>query len=50
MQLDVTDSSTNLDKNGRLNLNFKKSAGIEAGKPYLIKWAVGESDRNESCF
>ena len=43
MQLDVTDSSTNLDKNGRLNLNFKKSAGIEAGKPYLIKWAVGEN-------
>ena len=48
MELDVTDNSTNLDENGCLNLNFKKSSGIEAGKPYLIKWADGENLTEEN--
>ena len=42
MELDVNGSYTNptgLTSDGTLNLNFKNATEIEAGKPYLIKWA-----------
>ena len=34
---------TSLADDGTLYLNFKVATSIEAGKPYLIKWASGES-------
>ena len=34
---------TSLADDGTLYLNFKVATRIEAGKPYLIKWASGES-------
>ena len=39
-ELDVTTSSLT---DGLLTLNFKDATGIEAGKPYIVKWAYPEA-------
>jgi hypothetical protein len=33
-------TSSNLDANGVLTLNFKEVDAMEAGKPYIVKWDV----------
>ena len=49
MELDIDAGSyghvTGLD-NGTLYLNFKDATSIEAGKPYIIKWANGSNIEN----
>ena len=42
MELD-TDNCSFDATNGTLYLNFKTAFAIEAGKPYIIKWASGEN-------
>ena len=42
MELD-TDNCSFDATNGTLYLNFKTASAIEAGKPYIIKWASGEN-------
>ena len=39
---------TGLVDNSTLYLNFKEASTIEAGKPYIIKWADGEDKANIS--
>lgn len=44
-ELDGTTS--NLDNNGKLTLNFSPVTAIEAGKPYIVKWTTtGENISN----
>ena len=47
MELDVTgiydtDKKTGLAADGTLYLYFKEATSIEAGKPYIVKWASGD--------
>ncbi|MBO7546646.1 MAG: hypothetical protein J6T19_08090, partial [Paludibacteraceae bacterium] len=52
MELDTegtydTDKQTGFDPNtGTLYLYFKSATGIEAGKPYIIKWTSGDNIEN----
>ena len=41
MELKVLESS--LDSDGKLTLNFTNALSIEAGKPYIVKWASGDN-------
>ena len=41
--LDNTASGTSLDNDGKLTLKFNTVTAIEAGKPYIIKWASGDN-------
>ena len=41
MELKVLES--NLDSDGKLTLNFAAVTSIEAGKPYIVKWASGDN-------
>jgi hypothetical protein len=41
-ELDNTADGTSLD-NGTLTLKFNTASGIEAGKPYVIKWESGDN-------
>ena len=41
-ELDNSASGTNLSADGTLTLKFNAVSSIEAGKPYIIKWASGE--------
>ncbi len=41
MELKVLESS--LDSDGKLTLNFNNALSIEAGKPYIVKWASGDN-------
>ena len=41
MELKVSES--NLDSDGKLTLNFINALSIEAGKPYIVKWASGDN-------
>ena len=36
-------TTSNLDANGVLTLNFKEVAAMEAGKPYIVKWDVNSA-------
>ena len=36
-------TSSNLDANGVLTLNFTTATSIEAGKPYIVRWGTPES-------
>jgi surface protein len=41
------DTSSNLDSEGILTLNFTNASSIEAGKPYIVKWETqGEAVSN----
>lgn len=42
-------TSSNLDNNGTLTLNFNTVTSIEAGKPYIVKWESG-SDIDNPVF
>ena len=42
-------TTSNLDNNGVLTLNFNAVSSIEAGKPYIVKWESG-SNRNNPIF
>ena len=35
-------TTSNLDSNGTLTLNFDDATSIEAGKPYLVKWQLAD--------
>ena len=41
MELDTDHSG--LDSDGKLTLNFAAVTSIEAGKPYIVKWASGDN-------
>ena len=44
MELDIADAYDHITgfENSTLYLNFKPATSIEAGKPYIIKWASGD--------
>ena len=35
-------TTSNLDSNGTLTLNFEDATSIEAGKPYIVKWQLAD--------
>ena len=39
-------TTSNLDANGTLTLNFTTANSIEAGKPYIVKWTSGDNISN----
>jgi hypothetical protein len=42
--MELNSSTSNLDGNGQLTLNFTNAASIEAGKPYIVRWGTRDSN------
>ena len=41
--MELNSSTSNLNSEGLLTLNFSDALSIEAGKPYIVKWASGDN-------
>ena len=49
-QLDNSADGTSLNDDGMLKLKFKKTVGIQAGTPYIVKWDNSDGDIENPTF